>query len=177
MTEEAKELLEIVDENGNPTGKYLEREEVHNQNLFHNEVGCFIINDKKEILLEKRSLKKRYSPGKYGLCAGHVIKGETLIEGLIREIKEELGIDVSEKDLIPFGKRETVIKETNSHFTYFYYLKLNLPETAFVIQEEELSEVKWFPIDTVIKKVLAHDETTVFYENRLYLLEYLKNVK
>ena len=55
------ELIEIVDENGNYTGQVMDKEEAHDKNLLHNEVGIFIINDKKEILLQvddKISTKK-----------------------------------------------------------------------------------------------------------------------
>ncbi|MDE6142015.1 MAG: NUDIX hydrolase, partial [Bacilli bacterium] len=125
------ELIEIVDEEGKPTGRILPREKIHNRNYLHNEVACFVINDNKEILLEKRSPNKRYSPNKYGLCAGHVIYGENLKSALIREIDEEIGIKVNENDLIPFGEKEYTREETNSHITYFYYTKLNLDISSF----------------------------------------------
>ena len=89
------ELIEIVDENGNFTGQVMDKEEAHDKNLLHNELGIFIINDKKEILLEKRSANKRFNPNKWGLCAGHVDAYETLEEAALREIKEEVGLDVS----------------------------------------------------------------------------------
>ncbi len=40
---------------------------------------------------------------------------EPLKSALVREIKEEIGITVSENDLIPFGEREYIREETNSH--------------------------------------------------------------
>lgn len=168
-----KELIEIVDDKGNFTGDVLEKEEAHKKNLLHNEVGCFIINNKGQILLEKRSPNKKYSPNKWGLCAGHVDAGETLKTAMVREIKEEIGLTVTENDLIPFGEREFTIEDTNSHITYFFYLKCNLKEEDFRVQEEELSEVKWFFIEDVINKIKSNDKTTVFKERRLYLLELL----
>lgn len=47
------ELIEIVDKNGNFTGQVMDKEEAHDKNLLHNEVGVFIINDDSKILLEK----------------------------------------------------------------------------------------------------------------------------
>lgn len=176
MKNNTEELIEIVDENGNFTGQVMNKDEAHDKNLLHNEVGCFIINDKNQVLLQKRSATKRFSPNKYGLCAGHVDVGESLVTAMVREIKEELGIDVLESDLIPFGKREYTLEKTNSHITYFYYMKCNLDESDFTIQEEELSEVKWFDFDQVISMILSHDESTVFHENRLYLFELLKGI-
>ena len=49
------ELLRVVDNNGNDTNEILEREELHNRGKLHNEVTIYIINNKKEVLLQRRS--------------------------------------------------------------------------------------------------------------------------
>lgn len=169
------ELIQIVDEAGNLTGEVLDKEEAHDKNLLHNEVAAFVINDKKQILLQKRSANKRFNPNKWGLCAGHVGAYESLEEALVREIKEEIGIDVSKDDLHLYG-RELTLGETNSHITYFYYVKINKKEDEFTIQFEELSEVSWFDIDEVIEIILSNDNTTVFTEKRIDLIRGLKEV-
>ena len=169
------ELIEIVDENGNFTGQVMDKEEAHDKNLLHNELGIFIINDKKEILLQKRSANKRFNPNKWGLCAGHVDAYETLEEAALREIKEEMGLDVSIEELIPYGEKEVTIKDSNSHITYFYYVKCNKKEDEFIIQEEELSEVKWFNIDEII--MMIKEGKTSFKENKIKSFESLRNLK
>lgn len=52
------ELLRVVDNNGNDTNEILEREELHNRGKLHNEVTIYIINNKKEVLLQRRSRSK-----------------------------------------------------------------------------------------------------------------------
>lgn len=170
------ELIEIVDRDGNFTGQIIDKEEAHDKNLLHNEVAVFIINDKKQVLLQKRSANKRFNPNKWALCAGHVDAGESLESSALRELKEEIGIDVAINDLKPFAEREFTIRDSNSHITYFYYTKSNLNEKDFIIQKEELSEVKWFDIDEVINMIKSKDDSTVFREERVKLFEELKNV-
>ncbi len=168
------ELIDIVDENGNFTGQIMDKEEAHDKNLLHNEVAVFIINDNKQVLLQKRSANKRFNPNKWALCAGHVDTGESLESAALRELKEEVGITT--KELKPFAEREFTIRDSNSHITYFYYVKSNLDENDFVIQKEELSEVKWFDLDKVIDMIKSKDETIVFKEERIHLFEQLKNL-
>lgn len=168
------ELIQIVDKKGNFTGQVMDKEEAHDKNLLHNEVGIFIINDKREVLLQKRSANKRFSPNKWGLCAGHVDAYESLETAALREIKEEVGLYLSLKELIPYGEREINISDSNSHITYFYYVICNKKAEEFVIQEEELSEVKWFNIDEII--IMIKDGKTSFKENRISLLNGLKNI-
>lgn len=170
------ELIDIVDENGNFTGQVIDKEEAHDKNLLHNEVAVFIINDNKQVLLQKRSANKRFNPNKWALCAGHVDTGESLESAALRELNEEVGISISINDLKPFAEREFTIRDSNSHITYFYYVKSNLNEKDFVIQKEELSEVKWFDLDKVIDMIKSKDETIVFKEERIHLFEQLKNL-
>ncbi len=142
----------------------------------HNEVATFIINDKWQVLLQKRSANKRYNPNKWALCAGHVDADEKLEAAALREIEEEVGVSVPLDELKPFSERELTLADSNSHITYFYYVKLNLPEESFIIQKEELSEVKWFDLDDIIKMIEEKNETIVFSENRLPLFEELKEI-
>lgn len=170
------ELIQIVDENGNFTGQIIDKEEAHDKNLLHNEVAAFIINDKEQVLLQKRSANKRFNPNKWALCAGHVDAHESLENAILREIKEEVGIDISIDDLHQLGEREFTIRDSNSHITYFYYIRSNLNEKDFIIQKEELSEVKWFDIDEVIDMIKKNDSSIVFDEKRLKLFEQLRNI-
>lgn len=168
------ELIEIVDENGNYTGQVMERKEAHEKNLLHNEIAVFFINDKKQVLLQKRSASKKSNPNKWGSCAGHVDAGESLEDAALREIKEEMGIEFYLSDLKILLEKEIKIRESNSHIVYWYYINCNLSESDFNIQEEELSEVKWFSIDEIINMIKQKDESLVFEEDRLYLFEKIK---
>ena len=164
------ELIDIVDENGNFTGEIVDRKEAHDKNLLHNEIVVFVTNDKDQVLFQKRSSNKRYNPNKWALCAGLVISKETVEEATIREIKEEIGIEVDKDSLIFLDK----IKDTNS-FINFFSVKINLNEEDFIIQEEELSEVKWFDINNIIDMVNNDDENILLKKERLYLFDKIKN--
>ncbi len=170
------ELIQIVDENGNFTGTIMDKEEAHDKNLLHNEVAVFIINNNKQVLLQKRSANKRFNPNKWALCAGHVDANESLENAALRELKEEVGLEIPLEELHPIAEREFTLGDSNSHITYFFYTKSNKSETDFIIQKEELSEVKWFDLDEVINMIKEEDKTIVFKKNRLYIFEALKEI-
>lgn len=170
------ELIQIVDENGEFTGEIIDKEIAHDKNLLHIEISVFIINDKNQVLLQKRSPNKRFSPNKWGSCAGHVDAYESLEDAALRELKEEVGLEIPKESLYPFLERQIFKKETNSHITYLYYTKCNKEEKEFIIQEEELSEVKWFDIDEIIRLIKANDDTITFRKDRLYIFEELKKL-
>ena len=152
----------------------MEREKAHDLNLFHWEISVFPINDKKEILLQKRSATKRMNPNMWGSCAGHVDSGEGIEETALRELEEEIGIKFSIDDLHVLEEMQVTKKEINSHLTRVYYVYYN--GNDFKIQTEELSEVKWFNIEDVINMIKNNDDTITFKMDRLYLFEKLKEI-
>ena len=153
------ELLDVVDEAGNPTGVARERALVHQNGDWHR--TCHIWAARKdeegawEVLLQKRSLSKETYPGCYDCsAAGHVKAGGTCLDGAVREIKEELGIYVKPEELEPFGE----IREDSEHefhgnrllereliTVYLYPVWGPLPEIS--LQKEEVESVCWMKLD------------------------------
>lgn len=98
-------------------------------------VTVFFQNNNNEILVQKRSKEKN---GKYGITSGHIEKNEEVKIGAIREIKEELGIDIEEKDLKLFFNTKINENEYN-----LYYIKKDIEINRFLLQKEEVESVKW----------------------------------
>ncbi len=84
----------VYDRDGNLKRRIVQSQE---KNIRDNEwlrgVSCFVINEKDEILIEKR-VSKGLTPGKLDLCSGHIDGEETPTQAMIRELKEELGIRI-----------------------------------------------------------------------------------
>lgn len=141
------ERHELVDKNGNKTGKILTHIEARDTNNVPNGyyisvVGVVIINENDEILLQKRSRFKRANPNKWGICGGKVDLGETPLDAGVRETLEEIGILLNKEEL-KFLSMDTNEK---SHFTV-YYVRKNVDVNECKLQEEELEEVKYFKIE------------------------------
>lgn len=96
-----------------------------------------IQNNKGQILIQKRSKQKG---GKYGLTSGHAKKGETPIQGIITEMKEELGINVAPEELtLIYSERSDI----NQAFYDLFYLQNDYDISKMKLQKEEVEEVKW----------------------------------
>lgn len=117
-----------------------------------------IQNSEGKFLMQKRVPSKG---GDYGVTGGHPKSGETPYEGIITEVKEELGIDISDKEIIEFNSGCDGVDCYK-----MYYTKLDISMDEFVIQEEELSEVRWFSMDEledmVDKKILNQNQIDFF---------------
>ena len=101
MQDNKEELLPIVDIDGNIIGTAT-RGECHNgSNLLHPVVHLHVFNAQGELYLQKRPTWKDIQPGKWDTAVGgHVDFGENIYAALMREAREELGIDAKDAELI-----------------------------------------------------------------------------
>lgn len=152
-----EELFDVLDEKGNYTGRIETRSKCHSEGLYHKAVAVFIINSKGQVLLQKRSKTKRMWPDMWDITAGgHVLSGEFGFQTIIRELKEELGIELEKNDLTFIGGTiSNNIKGDikNNHFNEYYIANKDLDETKVKLQEEEVSEVKWIDKDEIIERI------------------------
>ena len=95
-----EEKLDVLNERGEFTGEIATREECHKKGLWHRCVYAFVIDKNSNILLQKRSANKKLWPNLWDVTVGgHVLAGEFGRQALIRECKEELGIDINDNDI------------------------------------------------------------------------------
>lgn len=95
-----EELIDVLDENGNKTGKIVTRKQVHEQGLWHRIIVVAIIDKDGHLLMQQRSKSKAKNPLKWDVSsAGYVSSGQTSTESAIRETQEELGIDINYEEL------------------------------------------------------------------------------
>ena len=152
-----EEYFDVLNEKGMYTGKIETREKCHKEGLWHKAVVVFIINSKGQVLLQKRSANKKMWPNMWDITAGgHVLTGEFGFEAIIREAKEELGINLSKDDMTFIGSSiSTNIKGDiiNKHFNEYYIANKDIDETKLKLQEEEVSDVKWIDKDEIIERI------------------------
>lgn len=98
------ELLDVLDEGGEPSGLVRERSMVHERGDYHRTSHVWVVREKPdgshEVLLQKRSSRKDSFAGCYDISsAGHIPAGDGYLQSARRELKEELGITASEEEL------------------------------------------------------------------------------
>ena len=126
------EYIDIVDENNNPTGKVKEKQQAHEDGNFHRTAHVWIINDKNELLLQKRSASKKTHPNCWDISgAGHIKAGESVIDAVKREVKaltnyeiEDYKLQLEEVDKVKYYKIEDLEEEkrnNNKLFDFCYW--------------------------------------------------------
>lgn len=155
------ELIDIVDENNELTGQVEERWTAYSKGLWRRTVSCWIMNEKGEILLQKRTATKRRNPNKWAKTGGQVDSGESADEAIYREVKEELGIEIPKEQIkvLEIYKSD----EKNKRFAYNYLFVINYKIDDYILQADEVAEVKYFSIEDMEGAKKNNDVNYTFY--------------
>jgi isopentenyl-diphosphate delta-isomerase type 1 len=161
------ELIDVIDEDGNPTGTVKPRKSVHRDGDLHRTVHVWLLTSRKEVLLQKRAKTKSTHPGLWDMaCAGHITHGETSLEASVKEIEEELGIQINPEDIrFLFSIKSRHIHhggvKTDYELHDVYLVKKDIPLSFFTLQIDEVEAVKYIPIADFRKKVFNRDSDLV----------------
>lgn len=150
------ELWDIYNENRVKTGRTLVRDsgEKLKDGEYHLIAQAIVINKKGEIFLGQRSELKKNYPLMWETIGGSVIKGEDTLQGIIRELKEELGVTftVNEAKLFKTIKNRTtkVLKDI-----WVFYKDFEIEQLTF--PDNEVIGAKWVNIKE-FEKMLNNGE-------------------
>ena len=139
------ELVDIVDENNRLTGQIEDRWIAYEKGLWRRTVSCWIMNERGEILLQKRAGEKRRNPSKWAKTGGQVDSGETVEEAIFREVKEELGIEIPKEQIKVIDIHKS--NDQNKRFAYNFLFVVNYKINDYTLQKEEVSEVEYYTIE------------------------------
>lgn len=151
------EKRDLYDINRKPTGETIFKGEKIPPNRYIIVVLSFIQNSKGDFLIQKRSKQK---DGKFASTGGHVKTGETSIEGMISEIREEIGLNITPNELeLIYSGRE----DTERVFFDIYYLKKDFDISDLTLQKEEVDFVEWDSVNK-IEELISNN---LFLENHV----------
>ncbi len=168
-----EEIVDIYDENKNKTGKTKVRhKDVLEKGEYIIGVQAIIINSNKQILISQRSEKKEKLPLKWECNGGALLSGEDVIDRIIREIYEELGIKLFRDEAV-FLKTA----KNNDRFKEIYLFKKDIKIEDLQFVDGEAIDAKWVNIDEFMK--MLNDGEIVYnvdfdaadYEKSLMLLD------
>lgn len=134
------ELWDIYDANRVKTGRMHERGKPLPEGEYHLVVSIWIVNNRQEILIAKRHPDKHY-PNLWECPGGSALAGESSLEAALREVNEEIGIDLSSCN----GKLEKSERRLhNFRDIWLFTHDFSIEDT--VLQPEEVIDAKWVTI-------------------------------
>jgi isopentenyldiphosphate isomerase len=142
----ADELFDVVDDHDTVI-EQRPRSEVHQRGLQHRAVHVLIFNQRGELFLQQRSRTKECFPGRWDSSAsGHLASGEAYDACAVREVREELGVELARPPQRLF--KLAACPGTGMEFVWVYRAEADGP---FTLHPEEISAGGWFAPDAITR--------------------------
>ncbi|TBN03018.1 NUDIX domain-containing protein [Hyunsoonleella flava] len=177
------EYIDVATKEGKLTGKRELKSIIHQKGLYHHTAHLWLYTEDRKILLAQRSSKKAICPLLWDVSvAGHIDAGETAKQAAIRETKEEIGLELSEKSLKLIGVFKCFQSYANglidNEFHNTFIAKLKVPLSKLTPQEDEVEALKLISF-LEFESLLNHigKDNHFVPSNKAYYQEVYKKIK
>ena len=146
----AEEIFDVVNERDEVVGRQT-RGEVHRLGLMHRAVHVLVFNSRGQVFLQKRSMTKDRQPGLWDSSAsGHLDRGESYDACALRELREEIGLELSAPPQRLF--KLPASQKTDQEHVWVYRCEADGP---FTLHPEEIERGDWFTPPEVTRWMAA----------------------
>ena len=168
-----KEMVILVDNNDNQLG-LMEKIEAHQKAILHRAFSVFVLNDNNELLLQKRALNKYHSPGLWtNTCCSHPRDGESVINGGIRRLKQEMGFETELNFLLSFIYKAEFDNGLTEH--EFDHVLLGRYNKNPLINTLEVCDWKWIDLSFLEQDIKVNpDLYTIWF--KIIFQQFYKNI-
>lgn len=152
------ELVDILDNDGNPTGRSCLKYEAHLKGFFHPTIHVWLYTSDGKVLFQKRGKDKNTFPLLWDVSvAGHIESGEDILEAAIRETQEEIGLNITPKDLEKIGYFKSVHQHSETlidkEFHHSFVCELQTALSNLSKQESEVDALNLFSLSDFKQRV------------------------
>ena len=164
------EIRDLYDSERNLTNETILKGEMIPKGRYIVVVLVFIQNNEGKFLIQKRSEGKNE---KYATTGEHPKSGESSLQGILTEVKEEIGLKLNPDDLQLYYSGKS---EKERVFWDDYYIKMDVKDIKKLkLQEEEVENVEWFSESEIIELMKQDRFFKNHYEEFEILIDWLKN--
>ncbi|WP_158973424.1 NUDIX domain-containing protein [Cellulophaga sp. L1A9] len=141
------ELIDILDADGNKTGETVLKSIAHRNGIFHQTVHIWFYTKNQHILLQQRGKDKTIFPLLFDVSvAGHIASGEEIEDAAVREVAEEIGLNISKRELKKIGVFKSIQNHSpeliDAEFHHAFIAELNVPLQELTKQESEVEDLQ-----------------------------------
>jgi ADP-ribose pyrophosphatase YjhB (NUDIX family) len=125
-----------------------------------------LVKDNEILLLRRFNIG--YEDGKYSVIAGHLDGNETFIQAIIREAREEAGIDIKSEDLQVVHVMHR--KATNEERIDFFIIAKKWKGEPKIMESHKCDDLSWFEFDNLPDNVIPYVKHAIycFLDNVFY---------
>ncbi|HEV7453711.1 MAG TPA: NUDIX domain-containing protein [Candidatus Saccharimonadales bacterium] len=154
--------FEVLDDQGHKTGQILGREEVHEQQLWHEVANVWIVNNSGEVLLQLRGPHVDVNPNLWDAAVGtHVRPGEDPTVAAQRCLQTELGLTITPEQLRHLFNIQSANPMADGVFHkvlgHVFLLKRDIDLADCTVDSNKITQLAWRPLMQVMAEVGGSD--------------------
>lgn len=127
-----------------------------------------LIQNQDGYLITRRTLDKKWAAGAWEIPGGGVMSGETSLEAIKREVKEETGLNVNDSISLLYSYKNIDLERGDNYFTDIYLCPLDFTIDDVHIQEREVLDYKCADLNEITR--LFQKDGFLHYERLLEAL-------
>lgn len=131
------EIWDVYDKNKNKTGRLHQRGMPLNKEDYHVIIHAWVVNSNDEVIITKRHSSKKICPNMWECTEGSILAGEDSIDGAVRELKEEIGLEFKKDEGIFLTS--FILQFSNTIVDSFMF-KRDVNINDLILQENEVSD-------------------------------------
>jgi len=168
------ELWDILDENGDKTGRLHERGKPMQQGDYHLVVQIWIMNSKGNFLISKRSPSTTGWAGMWQTTGGSAVAGDDSLTTALKETVEEIGITLDPKNGQLFKHYKTPHTKDNTFYDVWLF-RQDVDISTIALQPDETCDAMWASKETikqmVIENTFISEETYPYLDELFYFCD------
>lgn len=152
------EKVDILDENGNPTGNLMTHTGTNLAGEWHAAVHVALYTPDRRVLLQQRSKAIMFYPGQWELGVGGVVgAGESIYDAALREVEEEVGTLAHNLQPVTRWKYNHHVPSAGMHIKMFLYaFTAEIDPAHLNLQKSEVQDVRLLPMSVVHDVLFQH---------------------
>ena len=112
-------------------------------------------------ILLLRRFNTGYQDGNYSLPAGHVDEGESVGDALVREAKEEIGINIQKQDVtLTHVMHRKGTSQSDERLDFFFTCRTYTGKVVN-IEKEKCDDLSWFPVDMLPTNTIPYVKVAI----------------
>jgi len=128
--------------------------------------AVYLLLIRKEKILLLRRFNTGFEDGKYCLVAGHVKENEKIKQAIIRETREEIGIEILPENVQLF---HVMRRRSDSERIDFFFECKKWEGEPKIEEPEKCDDLSWFPIDDLSPNAIPYIRTAIKnYRNNIF---------
>ncbi len=139
------------------------------KNKFSLHAAVYLILVKNNQVLLLRRFNTGWEDGKYSLPSGHLDGGETIKEAMVREAKEEIGVDITEENL---DIVHVMHRNSNSEYIDYFLVANAWDGNPTNTEPDKADTLDWFDVDNLPSNTLPYVKKAIdLYKNNIHFSE------